>query len=355
MSVPSQMPSKIPCKIAFVAEAPSNEELDHGKPLIGPSGRVFNSLLRTARIVREECYVGNVFNDKIPENKVKNWCVPLKEARAQGLTDLPPIGANGFLRAEYRQNLDRLAEELKQCSPTVIVPLGGTALWALTGQAGITSVRGTALYATRLVPGVKIVPTFHPSMVMKKWSQYSVVVRDLQYAVAEAEQGTEINYAIRALHLCPTLADIRDAMPKMLASDLLSVDIETGWGQIKCIGFAWDQQSAICIPFIDHRQPDKNYWRTVEEEVEAWQIVQQVLAYPTPKLGQNYGGYDFMRLLWRYHLGTRNLTHDTRLLHHNIAPELPKDLGFMGASHSTQGAWKYMGKGEKRDDNAKLT
>jgi uracil-DNA glycosylase len=354
MTVPSQFPSSLPCKIAFIAEAPSYEEVEKGCPLVGPSGRIFNSLLRTARINRDDCYVGNVFGDQIPENKIKNWCVALKVARENKWTDLPPIGANGFLHPDYRHHLDRLQKELEQCQPTVIVPLGGTALWALTGQAGITSLRGTALTATRLVPGTKIVPTFHPAMVMKKWSMYSVVVRDMMYAVEEAEKGKELIHAKRKLILEPTLDDLRAAVPSMLASPMLSVDIETGWGTITCIGFAWSSEEAICVPFFDARKTDHNYWPTKEDEMEAWKIVREVLASSTPKLGQNFAGYDFMWLLRRNRLAVRNLTHDTRLLHHNLYPELPKDLGFMGASHSSQGAWKHMGKsGGKRDDQQK--
>ena len=351
MSVLAQWPATLPTKISFVAEAPSWEELDKGQPLVGPSGRMFNSLLRTAHLDRSAYHVTNVFDEKIPDNKIKNWCVPLKAARELGITDWPPIGTNGFLRSEHRPALSRLRAEIEKASPTVIVPLGGVALWAFTGQANITQMRGTAMEATRLVSGAKLVPTFHPSFVMQKYSLYPIVVRDLMFAAREADHGAAVHQAPRKLVLEPSLQDIRDYMPRLASSTLLSVDIETSHGQITCIGFAPDAEHAICIPFWDTRQADHSYWRTPGEEVEAYRLVREILSSPVPKLGQNFGGYDFMWLLARYNLPVRNLSHDTRLMHHALYPELPKDLGFLGSSYSSQGAWKYMGKqADKRYD-----
>jgi uracil-DNA glycosylase len=349
--VPPQWPKKLPTKIAFVAEAPSWEEVKDGKPLVGPSGRIFNSTLRTANLDRDEYFVTNVFDEKIPDNKIKNWCTGIKEAKALGSNTLPPLGSNGYLRPEYHHHLARLEHELAKAQPTVIVPLGGTALWAFTGKTNITQMRGTAFPATRHAIGTKLVPTFHPSFLMKKITYYSTVVRDLQFAASEAEKGKEVELARRSLLLSPTLEDIRSAMRQMQQSELLSVDIETGWGQITCIGFAWNSEDAICIPFVDQRQTNKSYWQTAEEEVEAWKLVREILASNVPKLGQNFAQYDLMWLLYKHNLFVKNLTDDTRLLSHALYPELPKDLGFLGSAHSSQGAWKYMGrKGTKRDD-----
>lgn len=319
--------------------------------MVGPSGRMFNSLLRTANLDRDDYLITNVFDEKIPDNKIKNWCTDIKEAKALGSMVLPPLGSNGYLRPEYHHHLARLEHELAKAGPTVIVPLGGTALWAFTGKSNITQMRGTAFYASRIVKGVKLVPTYHPSFLMKKITYYSTMVRDLQFAASEAEKGREIEQAPRRLILEPTLQDIRDLLPTLARSNLLSVDIETGWGQITCIGFAWTQEDAICIPFIDQRQTNRSYWKTPEEEVEAWKLVREILANDAPKLGQNFAQYDLLWLLYKHNLFVKNLTDDTRLLSHALYPELPKDLGFLGSAHSTQGAWKYMGhKGQKRDD-----
>lgn len=348
--VPPQWPSRIPTKIAFIGEAPSNEELEKGQPLVGPSGRIFNSMLRTAGLERSEYLVTNVFDEKIPGNDLRNWVMPLAEAHASGCTDIPPV-SGGFLRPEYRHHLSRLEVELKCANPTVIVPLGGTALWALTGQTGIAAQRGSVSMAGRLVPGIKMLPTFHPAAVMHQWKFYSIVVGDLIKAAREAERGPEVILPKRELLLEPSLQDIREYLPRLQSSNLLSVDIETGWGQITCIGFAPDAKHAICIPFLDKRQPSRNYWSNAEDEVEVWKLVREVLEGPMPKLGQNFAQYDAFWLLKKMGIQTRNLQHDTRLLHHALYPELPKDLEFMAASYGTQGSWKNWGhNSEKRDD-----
>lgn len=352
ITVDAQEPRTIPTKIAFIAEAPSDEEEDALKPLVGPSGRVFNAALRSAGLDRYDYAVGNVFNTKLPDNSVRNWCVPMDVARARGLTDIPPIGNEGFLDAQYRWHLDRLSEEIRRWQPNVVVPLGGTALWAFTGQTQIMSHRGTATVATRLAPGVKVFPTIHPAAVIHQWKFFTVFIGDLIKAAAQAE-FPEVRRPKRELTLEPTLDDLWAYLPRLLASSLLSVDIETGWGQITNIGFAPDPEHALNVPFVDTRSINRSYWPSLREEREALRFVRTVLESDVPKLGQNYGGYDATVLLNQWRMGTHNLLHDTRLMHHALYPELPKSLEFMGNSYATQGAWKWMGRKsqkEKRDD-----
>lgn len=349
LRVPAQAPNRIPARIVFVGEAPSNEELEQGKPFVGPAGRIFNSILRVAGMNRAEFGVTNVFDEKLPENSIKHWVVPSKEAKAAKIDTIPPI-AGGYLHPDHRGHLDRLAREIKEWQPNVIVPLGGTALWAFTGQTGITSYRGTVMPATLLTPGAKLVPSFHPQAVQYQWKLFTVVVRDFLKAYQEANRGPEIIYPERRLYIEPTLADLVAWEPLLVNTDLLSVDVETYADQITCISFAPSVRDAYVIPFFDKRNVDRNYWRTVFDEATAWKFVRRVLASPVPKLGQNFT-YDTYRLLGKYHIAPRNYLHDTRLLHHAIYPELPKDLGFMGSSYTSQGAWKHWGKkGDKKDD-----
>ena len=349
MGISPQWPLECPPKLGFIAEAPSDVEMEEGKPLVGPSGRIFNSILKTANISREEHLVTNVFNEKLPDNDVGNWCVNLSDARRMGWTGLPPIGKSGFLRPEYHHHLVRLREEIERCRPTVIVPLGGTALWAFTGAAGIGSVRGTVLAATHTVPGMKLLPTYHPTAVMHQFKFYSVVVGDIEKALVESENGPSIHLPQRELLLAPTLQEIREYLPRLLTSNLLSVDIETAWGDITCIGFAPDPEHAICIPFVDRRKPSFSYWDDPRDEQEAWKLVREVCESDVPKVGQNGGTYDFFWLLEKRHIGLRNYREDTRLMHHALFPELPKSLEFM-QSYGTQGAWKSMGRHKDKRD-----
>lgn len=346
--VPCQKPRRTPCPIAFVGEAPSDEEVSNrieigrdkaGKrlykadpqPFVGPSGRLFNSILRAANLDREDFLITNVFDEQAPENEVGPW-----------LRD----------EALIKRNFDRLAGELQRFRPRVVVPLGSTALWAFTGRSAIGDFRGSVLPSTRIVPGVKLLPTFHPAAVMRSYKLLPLVTSDFIKAQAEAKLGPKITYPDVTLLVEPSLADVKAFCKDCLKAKLLSTDIETGWGQITSIGFAPTADLAMNIPFIDLRKPNKSYWGSLEEECQAWFAVQEVLESEVPKLGQNFT-YDAAWLWVKMHIRCRNYQRDIRLLHHALYPELPKSLGSMAASYTRFGAWKHWGYGgtEDKKDN----
>ncbi len=326
--IPPGLPSSVPCPIAFVGEAPGADE--RLGPFEGEAGRIFNVILRNANIDRGTCLVTNVFDQQAPDNDVGPWLrdeVRLAEARA------------------------RLAEELEAAQPSVIVPLGGPALFAFTGHLKISKFRGSLQQATFIRPGAKLLPTYHPMAVQHKWLLLGPVVQDYIKAAAEAAKGPVFRYPNRILLLCPSVGEVEDFLSgPCSASKLLSVDIETGWGCITCIGFAPDASIAMCVPLVDLRQPNKSYWQNANHEKRVWKAINAVLRDGSiPKLGQNFI-YDAFWLA-DYGIEVRNYLHDTRLLHHALCPELPKDLASMAGSYTNLPAWKHWGGGqeEKRD------
>jgi len=354
--VPAQINREASLRIAFVGEAPSYEEVEQGKPLVGPSGRVFNSLLQTADIDRADClYVGNVFDEQLPDNEVRNWCSPTKEARDGGFADLAPV-AGAYLRPEHLHHLERLAAEMASLKPNCIVPLGGTALWAFMGTDNIGMSRGAVQAAKQILPGAKLLPTYHPAYVAKQWKAYTSVAMDLGRAAAEARAGPQITYPDVTILTEPTYTEALTFLSRAQAeADLLSVDIETKRGQVTAIGFSYKRGHGICIPFYDPRRANKSYWPSAWQEAAIWEAIAKVLEDPSvPKLGQNYGGYDAIFLLEQYGIKTMGMAHDTRLLSHAIYPELPKDLATLGANYTNLGPWKMLGprakKRDKRDD-----
>ena len=120
-------------------------------------------------------------------------------------------------------------------------------------------------------------------------------------------------------------------------------DIETENDTITEVGFAVSDERAICIPFF--ARPNKNYWKTLEEEKQAWEIVR--LICETKKLvGQNFA-YD-MKWLWQK-MGIRcpGFVNDTMLLHHSLQPEMEKGLAFLASAYTDRPAWKFMRKESK--------
>ncbi len=340
------MPSAIPCPIAFIGEAPSDEEMVRGRPLVGPAGRLFNSMLRTSGIDRSDHFVGNVFDFKLPDNDVRNICggaAEWKLWRADGY-DLPPITHHPralWLRPEFVGQLDRLAAEIAAVKPRVIVPLGGTALWAFTGYSKIMARRGAVCEATMTVPGAKLLPTLHPALVLRQYKYYVVCVSDFIKAVQET-QREGLSFPDREIWVKPTLEDLWAFKAKYLdPARYISVDIETGWGQITMIGFAPDPYHGLNVPFWNLADIDRSYWPTPEEEVKALEFVEAVLHMPQPKVMQN-GTYDTQWIYDRWGIATHNYSEDTRLQHHAMYPQLPKDLGVLGSVYARIPAWKLM-------------
>jgi len=356
-----QWPHSRPCKIAWIAEAPADEELagnskfPDGAPLLGPAGHNFDTALRMAGIDRTAGLVTNVFNVQLPENDIFNWCLTTNEMKAQkkaeGVYDLPAVARGKWLDMRHAWHLDRLQEEIEACEPNLIVAMGGTALWAFTGYSNIKQRRGAVCEATMTCPGVKVLPTPHPAAMLYDYSVLHVLVKDFLKAKREAE-FPEIKLTKRQIFVAESQEDIwKFAQEHLFEAAWISIDIETfpTMKQITCISFSPDEKVALVVPFVDLRKPSRSYWGTVAEEVAAWQAVQAICESTVPKLGQNFD-YDFK---WLYDMGipVRNARDDTRLMHHALYPELPKSLDFLGSIYANDAAWKTyrVRQGDKRD------
>jgi uracil-DNA glycosylase family 4 len=321
VKVPTFMPEVLPTRIAFVGEAPSVEEVIAKEPFVGPSGRIFNALLRNAGLDRDDYMITNVFDEMADNNDV---------------TD--------FMHDEVRvqESFARLAEELAIAKPNVIVPLGATALWAFTGNKAIGNFRGAVTPATQIVPGAKLVPTMHPAVIIKQWHWLPIAVGDFVRADAEADLGPQMVYPKVEILIEPNIADIRRFVPEAQASPKLSIDIETGWGQITSIAFAPSTSKALAIPFVDLRRPNKSYWINAEQEFMAWKLVKEMCEAPNAKVGQNML-YDIFWLYDKKGIAVRNYRFDTRIRHKVMFPELPADLANMSASYTRVGSYKGWG------------
>lgn len=322
-------------KMAIVGEAWGEHEERERMPFVGPAGWQLNSMLREAGIHRGECLLTNVFNLRPrPSNKIENLCAPRKEVRHA----LPPLSSGKYIRDEYLPELERLRQELAEARPNVVVCAGGTAAWALLGDGRISKLRGS-IAASTLVPGLKCLPTFHPSYILQGgYDQRHVTVLDLQKARRESEFA-DIRRPKRTVYTEPLLAELDWFWEEFIArAKLLSVDIETRDERITCIGFAPSSAVALVVPFEDMRKGG-NYWGSIEAELAAWAWVRKVLGSPVPKVFQN-GIFDMSRLWRTYHIPVRNALHDTMLLHHALQPESAKSLSFLGSVYTNEASWK---------------
>lgn len=287
-----------------------------------------------------EFHRSNVFQLHPPNNDLGALCGPKDSA----IPGYPKLGQSGYIRSEFQPHLERLADEILDIDPNLIICLGNSALWALTGNTGISKLRGTTCLSNMLVDGYKLLPTYHPSAVSRQWELRPTVVADLMKAKREAAYP-EIRRPKREIWIEPTLEDLTTFRDKFITNcEILSVDIETAGTQITEIGFAPSNVVALVIPFRDSRRKDRSYWPDAESESAAWRVVHSILQDPTiPKLFQN-GLYDIAFLLRAAGIAVRGAREDTMLLHHALQPESLKGLGFLGSLYCDEGAWKGMRK-----------
>lgn len=347
-------------RIALVGEAWGREEDDFFKltgevrPFIGAAGKQLNTLLSDAGINRTDCYVTNVFNLRpgASDNDITRLCCRAKDpARASGLQ---PLSTGHYLRSEFLPHLRRLASELEVQRVNVTIALGNTACWALLGSAGISKLRGATAVST-LLPGLKVLPTYHPSAILNQWSLRPVTILDLEKARRESA-FPEVRRQRRLLWLDPTLADLATFYPNLADAEGIVFDIETqvvgGERQMTNIGFAPSRGLALNIPFFDERKPNNSYWPTLEAELLALRFCGKV--FDLHKQGVAFcaqnGMYDISWVWGRYGLPCPT-KHDTMLLHHAIQPESPKALDFLGSVYADEMAWKLLSrrKEKKRD------
>lgn len=321
--------------IVIVGEAWGEQEEKLERPFIGQSGQELTRMLREAGIDRSKCLLTNVLALRPPNNNLDLLCVKRKDL-PEGYT-LPPLRKGNYLDPQYTPQLARLRQELISAPRTLAIALGASAAWALVGNSGIGSIRGTVAGST-LVPGLKVLPTYHPAGVLRNWAWRPIVVADLLKAQREA-QFPELRRPERWVTVNPSLGEIQAWIRAHAESaPSLAVDIETAKGQITCIGFASGPRYALVVPFWGPRSG--NYWQTLEDELAAWAFVRQLLELPCPKIFQN-GIYDLTYIL-RMGFRPANCLHDTMLHHHALYPELQKGLGFLGSIYTNEASWKLM-------------
>jgi len=283
-----------------------------------------------------EFYRSNVFQLHPPGNKIEALCGP----KGEGIPGYPALVKGKFVRKEFAGELERLGDELVEHNPNLVICLGNSALWALSGTTGVSKLRGSTRASTHTVADFKLLPTYHPAAVLRQWELRPVTVADLMKAAREAEYP-EIRRPQREIWIEPSIEDILAFTEQFIKPcEILSVDIETSRSRVTCIGFSPDPSRAIVVPFDDSRSKGKCYWPSAGIEIQAWQIVRGILEDGTIRKVFQNGLYD-IAFLWRaYGIKVYGASEDTMLLSHALQPESLKGLAFLGSIFSDEGAWK---------------
>jgi uracil-DNA glycosylase len=278
----------------------------------------------------------NVLAFRPPDNKIEYLCGSKKDVGGEAYTH-PPISQGKYLLPVYLSELPRLRFEVDSTRPNLVVCLGNTACWGLLQATNIGSIRGAVAKSEW---GVKALPTYHPSGVLRNWSWRPIVVADLMKAWRESAYP-EIHRPKRDILYNPTYEEVVQSIDMMIGRGWLTAwDTETAAGQIKCISFSQERGFALVIPFWDESRPDWNYWPSAAIEGDVWKQIARVFDSGIPMLAQN-GMYD-LQYIMRMGILPKTQAEDTMLLHHSLFPELQKSLGFLGSIYTGEASWKLM-------------
>lgn len=320
-------------KLAFVGEQPGHEEIrgTPPRPFIGQSGRLLDDCLQMTKIPRSQVYITNV---------IKDLDMPLS-----GYINVDYSKGKFTISPEGNLYIKELGEELRSLNLNCVIAFGNIPLLALCNRLGITKWRGSVL-ESELVPGVKIVPTFHPATVLPPKFNYlnkPLICEDLLRAKSEAEfKG--IHRTPRKIYTAPTFEESKSILNHTyevgLRGQTIAIDIEVINGEVDCFSVGWAVDQAACIPF---RDSSGDYF-TPDQELEIMLLLARVIQDPNiSKVGANFI-FDTQFLFHKYGIIPRGPIHCTQIAQKIAFPDFPAGLDFVTSMHTDIPYYKADGK-----------
>lgn len=308
-------------KMFLVGEAPGKDEDFIGQPFVGYAGRTLNLMLTQANISRPECLVGNVARERPPGNKIAIYFED-KDCRVP--------------TEKMRHWINQLKTEIEIFKPNIVVALGATALWALTGEKTISKYRGYVMEST-LVPGQKVLATYHPQNVNYEWKNFFPTVLDLRKAKYHSD-FPDIPKDKRTLVPNASKDDFIQYCREIMSHDdwpdiVLDVETVQPGSHISILGLSHSKNFAMNIVFIKGRMACFNE----RDEIELWKWIDTVLT--NKNIIIHNAQYDVL-VLYINHGILPNTKMCTLIAAHALWPELPRDLGFLASLCLDVPAWK---------------
>ncbi len=150
-------------RLMFIGEGPGKVEDETGRPFVGPAGQLLDKMIAAIGMKREDVYICNVVKcrppgNAVPEAECADACLP-------------------YLRMQVR------------CiAPEVIVLLGKTAVThVLKDTSSMIRIHGRVYDKGRF----KIVPTYHPSALLRDESKKRLAWNDFKVVRALLEDKNE--------------------------------------------------------------------------------------------------------------------------------------------------------------------
>lgn len=302
-------------EIYVIGEAPGGMEEVDGEPFVGPAGEKLDTVLSRYGWERSEIYLGNLSNHR-----------PFPDNQFRVLLD----------SQQLKDGLGNLQQLIASRKPNLVVALGNWPLYFLTGKfgkkpgTGISNWRGSVLPC--ILPecqDVKVIPTYHPSYILRSRKNYPVLDMDFQFAKREW-LFPEILQRKRDYVLNPTGLALQEAAHEIISAGRVTCDIETYKKpslRMTCIGFGLSNSRAICFGNMD------------SHEVQS--TVAEILASGV-ELIFHFGTFDVI-VLEANGYTVKNWYGDTLVRQHVLWAELQRSLAFLASTRTypRQNYWKH--------------
>jgi len=135
----------------IVGEAPGYNEDLQGRPFVGSAGQLLDELLESIGIKRGSVFITNIVKCRPPNNR-------------------PPRVS------ERKACMPYLVRQMGLVAPTVVCPMGNTALNVLVGGVSIGEAHGKAMEKE----GIVYLPLYHPAAALYDVSLRGVLFTDFK-------------------------------------------------------------------------------------------------------------------------------------------------------------------------------
>ena len=336
-----------PTRVMVVGEFPSDTEVATGEAFNSYSTRELYKIFKEVGLEPTTAFFTQGIRVRPPKGDLKFFISHLKKAPSPQFV----FYNNRWCLPCVPESASILAREIELCQPNVIIALGAGALFLLSGHTSIEKWRGSELPCS-LPLGLDytptVIPTYAPGMLFKRWDWRPIIAHDVRRALRwkDTRGFIPVEYDfILSPNIERATTVLKSLYEQCLSSPtILSVDIETRWRHIACVGIAWSAREAICIPLLCVGRAE-GYW-TVEEECEIFCWLHRLLSTQNRNgliVGQNFH-YDAMYFFRELCL-TPNFTYDTMSAQHVMFLGQRKSLDMLASLYNDRYTyWKDDGK-----------
>lgn len=147
-------------RIMFIGEAPGKKEDELGRPFVGRAGRIFDDMLDSIKLSRDDVYISNILKCRPPKNR-------------------------NPLKSEIEKCIKYIDKQIEIINPDIITPLGNYAISYIFYKfklkfEKINKIHGKIYSVNSTFNKLKIIPIYHPAAVVYNKKIKNIILEDFK-------------------------------------------------------------------------------------------------------------------------------------------------------------------------------